>query len=214
VSIAILATPATVKSEAYPRFLATALNTPFVPGHFEKLTQPRWMPAKSPTIDSFAYRATLALGPKKRVIVYQLAPANWVEMIENGAPETEKRDAVRRDLGMLLGRTNEAARFDLVGEFCTHYPVFDAMIREEMQRLGKADAETPFIVQGPLMGELFRAQFLHHKPPKALGPVPAPPTPTFYMTGTNVDATRALARTIFPHDPEPRIEHREFAPRR
>lgn len=66
VVVGILATPATVKAEAYPRFLAKALNVQLPPGEFKKLTQPRWLAAKGPTIDSFAYITELALGPKKK----------------------------------------------------------------------------------------------------------------------------------------------------
>lgn len=210
VTVAILATPATIKSEAYPKFLAKALNAPFTPGEFKKMTQPRWLTSKGATIDSFAYVTELDLGPKKKVVVYQLAPANWVEMIENGAPEAEKREAVRRDLEMLVGQTRPGDRFEVVGEFCTHYPVFDGMIREELRKLGKLTADAPFVVQGPLMGQLFASQFIQRKPAKAAAPVAPPPTPPIYLSGTNLEATGALVRKIFPNDPEPRIAHREF----
>jgi glutamate racemase len=209
-TVAILATPATIKSEAYPRFLARALGVPFVPGTFDKMTQPRWLASKGPTIDSFSYVTELAAGPKKRVVIYQLAPANWVEMIENGAPENEKREAVRRDLEALVGRTKPGARFDVVGEFCTHYPVFDAMIREDLARLGKVADSVPFVVQGPLMGRLFRTQFLQRAPARAAGPVAPPGTPPFYMSGTNIESTRALVGKVFPGDPAPLIAHRDF----
>ena len=107
--MAIMATPATVKSEAYPKALARALNAAFVPGQFTRLTQARWLASKGATIDSYAYVTQLPLGPVKRVVVYQLAPANWVDMIENGAPEADKREAVARDLAMLVRETKPAA---------------------------------------------------------------------------------------------------------
>ena len=210
VTVAIMATPATVKSETYPKFLARALNVAFKPGQTRILTQPRWLTSKGPTIDSLAYVTQLALGPKKKVVIYQLAPANWVDMIEHGASDADKREAVRRDLAMLVGQTKAGDRFDVVGEFCTHYPVFDTMIQAELRTLGKVAGDTPFVVQGPIMGQLFRAQFLQRKPAKASGPVPPPPTPPIYLSGTNIESTRALVRQIFPDDPEPIIEHREF----
>jgi len=210
VTVVVMATPATVKSENYPRLLARALNAPFTPGSFTKITQPRWLASKGPTIDSFAYVTEIPLGPVKRVVVYQLAPANWVEMIENGAPEAEKREAVRRDVELLVGQTRPGARFDVVGEFCTHYPVFDAMIRGEFARLGRTSADTPFVVQGPIMAALFRSEFLGTYPPKAAGPVGPPATPAFYMSGTNIDATRTLVRKVFPNDPEPVIAQKDF----
>jgi glutamate racemase len=210
VTVGILATPATVKSENYPKFLARALNVPFVAGESRKMTQPRWLSAKGPTIDSIAYVSELVLGPKKKVVVYQLAPANWVEMIENGAADAEKQNAVARDLAMLVGQTRPGTRFEVVGEFCTHYPVFDAMIQAELRKLGKVTADAPFIVQGPLMADLFRNQFLQGKPARAAGPVAPPGTPPFYMTGTNVESTRALVKKVFPNDPDPLIAHKEF----
>ena len=60
------------------------------------------------------------------------------------------------------------------------------------------------------MGQLFRAQFLQRKPAKAAGAVPPPSTPPFFMSGTNIEPIRALVRAIFPNDPEPTIEHRDF----
>jgi glutamate racemase len=209
-TVAIMATPAAVKSETYPKFLARALGVAFVPGQITVMSQPRWLTSKGATIDSLAYATQLSVGPTKKVVVYQLAPANWVDMIEHGASDAEKREAVRRDLAMLLGRTKPGDRFDVVGEFCTHYPVFDAMIQAEYRRLGKVSPNAPFVVQGPLMGELFRTQFLQRKPARAAGPVPPPATPPFYMSGTNIEPIRALIKAIFPNDPEPPIEHREF----
>jgi glutamate racemase len=210
-TVAVMATPATARSETYPKALARALGVAPAPAEFTTFPQARWLASKGASITSLASVTELALGPEKRVIVYQFSPANWVEMIENGAPEAEKREAVRRDLARLTGRMRPGDRIDVVGEFCTHYPVFDAMIRQEFTALGKTAAGAPFVVQGPLMGQLFRSQFLQRKPPRAAGAVPAPGTPPFYMSGTNIEPIRALVRAIFPGDPEPRIEHREFA---
>ena len=209
-TVGILATPATVKSEAYPRMLARALNVAFAPGTFTKATQPRWLASKGASIDSFAYVTELLLGPRKKVVVYQLAPANWVEMIENGAPETEKREAVRHDLEMLVAQAKPAERFDVVGEFCTHYPVFDAMIREELRRLDRVTSDAPFVVQGPLMAQLFRTRFLDGKPAKARTPLAPAAAPPIYLSGTNIEATRALVRKVFPTEPEPIIERKDF----
>jgi hypothetical protein len=131
-------------------------------------------------------------------------------MIENGAPEAEERAAVRRDLEMLLGTMKAGERADVVGEFCTHYPVFDAMIRQEFARLDRAAAAAPFVVQGPLMGDLFRRRFLDRRPARSAGPVAPPEVPPFYLSGANIESTRALIRTLFPADPEPVVEHRDF----
>jgi glutamate racemase len=210
VEVAILATPATVRSENYPRLLAKALGVPLVPGTFTKLTQPRWMTSKGPSIDSYAYTTALKLGPAKRVVITQLAPANWVEMIENGAGDAEKRAAVRRDLELLTETPGITGRFDVVGEFCTHYPVFDGLIQSELRRLGRVADGAPFVVQGPIMGQLFRDEYLRRTPVRAGAQVLPPGTPAFYMTGTNAEAIRGLIRKVFPGDPEPLIAHKDF----
>lgn len=211
VTVAVLATPATVKSENYPRFLAKALNAPFKPGEFTKITQPRWLKTKDDTIDSYSYVNEINLGAKKKVVIYQFAPANWVDMIEHGASDKEKLEAINNDVKLLTNEAKPNAVFDVVGEFCTHYPVFDSMIQNQMKTLGKTTADAPFIVQGPLMGNLFKEQFLKKHPLKASQPVTPPTTPHIYLSGTNIESTQNLVKKIFPNDPAPIIERKSFA---
>lgn len=210
VNVAILATPATVKSENYPRLLAKALGVPPVPGTLTTLPQPRWLTSKGVQIDSFAYSVELALGPRKRVVIAQFAPANWVEMIENAAPDADKQEAVHRDLALLFSQAKPGTRFAVIGEFCTHYPVFDPLIQQTLRGLGCTQEDTAFVVQGPLMASLFRTNFLKQRPAKAAGPAQAPAPPAFCMTGSNVEAIRDLIQAVYPGGPEPVIEHREF----
>lgn len=210
VNVAVLATPATVKSENYPRLLAKALGVPPVPGTLTSLPQPRWLASKGAQIDSFAYSVELALGPRKRVVIAQFAPANWVEMIENGARDTDKRAAVHRDLALFFSQTKPGTRFDVVGEFCTHYPVLDGLIQQELRELACTGNDTAFVVQGPLMAGLFRTNFLKQRPAKAAGPAQAPAPPAFRMTGSNAEAIRGLIHAVFPSGPEPAIEHLDF----
>lgn len=209
VTVVVLATPATVKSESYPRALAKALHAEFKPGSLTAHRQSRWLRSKGGSIESYTYETELRLGARKRVVIEQLAPANWVEMIENGAAETEKDEAVQRDLGMLQAMMGQGRVADVVGEFCTHYPVLDARIQRAMKAQGLARAETPFVVQGPLVGELFRKQFLAGHP-LAGKTEPVPGTPPIYLSGTNIEATRRLAEEIFPKDPAPEIETKNF----
>lgn len=210
VHVAILATPATVKSENYPRLLAKALGVPPVPGTLTSLPQPRWLSSKGPQIDSFAYAVELALGPRKRVTIAQFAPANWVEMIENGAPDPDKREAVQRDLALLFSQAKPGTRYEVIGEFCTHYPVFDPLIQQALRGLGRTQEDTTFVVQGPLMADLFRTNFLKQQPAKNAVPAATPAPPSFCMTGSNVEAIRGLIHAVFPSGPEPLIEHRDF----
>ena len=210
VAIAVLATPATVKSESYPRFLAKALNVEFKPGKFIKSAQSRWLKSKGGNIDNFFYVTELALGPKKKVVVYQMAPANWVEMIENGASDTEKRRAVKNDLQLLADHLRPGQTIEAVGEFCTHYPVLNGMIQEEMKERRMVAKNAPFIVQGPVMAALFSRQFLQTKPAKSVQPVEPPGTPPIYLSGTNIEATQNLVKSIFPNDSLPIIQKKEF----
>lgn len=210
VAIAVLATPATVKTENYPKFVARALSVEFKPGEFIKSTKPRWLKSKGGNIDNIASMTELALGPKKKVVIYQMAPANWVEMIENGASDAEKREAVKNDLQLLADSMRPGQTIDVVGEFCTHYPVVDAMIQEEMNQRGMVSKNAPFIVQGPLMAALFKRQFLQKKPGRSAQPVEPPGTPPIYLSGANIEATRSLVKKIFPNDTEPAIQTKEF----
>ncbi|MBF0441896.1 MAG: aspartate/glutamate racemase family protein [Oligoflexales bacterium] len=210
VNIAIFATPATVKSENYPKFLAKALNTDFKPGILKKITQPRWLKKKGATIDSYAYVAEFPLSSGKKVSVYQMAPANWVDMIENGASDSEKRFNVENDIKTLTSQINTDAVFDVVGEFCTHYPVFDSIIQSELKGSHKVTTEAPFVVQGPLMGSLFNKTYLQSQPWKNDNEVSPPNTPSIYLTGDNISSFMELVKKIFPNDPEPAIAKKEF----
>jgi len=212
VTMVVMATPAAIRSESYPEFLAKALKIEFKPGVFTRHTQTRWLKSKGETIDSYTYVNEFQLGQKKKVLIYQMAPANWVDMIEFGAPDAEKLAAVKNDLAMLTGQFKPGTVFDVVGEFCTHYPVFDTMIQDELRGLGKVTQDTPFIVQGPLMGKLFKEQFLKKRPFKSDKPVPPPSTPHIYLSGINIDTTKALVKKIFPNDPEPTVTRKEFLP--
>ncbi|MDD4870994.1 MAG: hypothetical protein PHR77_10580 [Kiritimatiellae bacterium] len=212
VTMVVMATPAAIRSENYPAFFAKALKVEFKPGVFTKLTQPRWLKSKGETIDSYTYVNEFRLGLEKKVLMYQMAPANWVDMIEYGAPDAEKLAAVKSDLAMLTSQFKPETVFDVVGEFCTHYPVFDAMIQVELRGLRKVAPDTPFIVQGPLMGKLFKEQFLQKKPFKSDKAVPPPSAPSIYLSGANIDATKVLVKKIFPNDPEPSVKRKEFLP--
>ena len=139
-----------------------------------------------------------------------MAPANWVEMIENGASDTEKRRAVKNDLQLLADHLRPGQTIEAVGEFCTHYPVLNGMIQEEMKERRMVAKNAPFIVQGPVMAALFSRQFLQTKPAKSVQPVEPPGTPPIYLSGTNIEATQNLVKSIFPNDSLPIIQKKEF----
>lgn len=211
VNVAILATPATVRSENYPIYLAKALGVPYVPARKTSVPQPRWFKGKEAVIDSVVTTTELKLGPVKKVVIYQLAPANWVDMIEHGASDEEKKAAVSGDLKALLAMVKEPVAFDVVGEFCTHYPVFDTMIQDTFRSLQRASAATPFVVQGPLMGALFEKNFTaSHALMTAPVALPRTATPKILISGENKAATEALAAKVFPNDPAPVVEQGSF----
>ncbi len=82
--------------------------------NLEKLPNPAGFIDKD-TIANYAYVTHFALGPRKKVIVYQFAPANWVELIENGAPDEDKRTNVKSDLRTLTEELKIRDTFDVVG---------------------------------------------------------------------------------------------------
>lgn len=209
VTIAIIATPATIKSENYPRYIFNSLHVDFKPSDFTKITQPRWLKSKGDSIDSYTSTVEVTLSNNKKVKIYQLAPANWVDMIENGASDEEKETAVKNDIKKLTEQFNKDSKFDVVGEFCTHYPVFDSMIKKEMKSLNKVN-DAPFIVQGPLMGDLFEKKFLENNKIKSLTSVRDVGDLKINLSGDNIEETKELVKKIFPEDTSSVIEKKSF----
>ncbi|MBS0394541.1 MAG: aspartate/glutamate racemase family protein, partial [Proteobacteria bacterium] len=121
-SLVVMATPATVRSMTYPRRLAALYGVPLAEQPPKAYRQPRWYRTLGDSVESLTQRSEIALPGGRRIEVVQLAPANWVELIEHGADLRERRAAVRRDLGLLWPELPGRAAPDVVGYFCTHYP--------------------------------------------------------------------------------------------
>lgn len=206
VNVVILATPATLKARAYLRALADAYGTELRDSPLSFHTQERWFQKKSKVVESAAGVATLELPGGKRITITQVGPANWVEMIEHGAPRAVKQRAIKRDLTLL----SSEAPWDVVGEFCTHFPAVDDLIKQSAVDLGLAGAETVYIKQGPLMAGIFR-QLVRGRlgGPQTAVEIPAAQARIF-ISGGNVKETQELAREIFPQDPLPTIERINF----
>lgn len=206
VTVAILATPATIKSGAYVRALAESYGV--TPPHYDvKFTsQKRWLLPQGPEVSSASGELLLSLPGKKSIRVILLGPANWVDLIENGASSTEKTKIIARDLKLLTGKH----RWNIVGEFCTHFPAIESLIKTEAGSMGIVDRETSFIAQGPLMAETFRSLILP-KLPKGRNKISAPQARArIFISGENVEATRTLAREVFPQDPVPEVSILNF----
>jgi glutamate racemase len=218
-TLVILATPATVRSMTYPRRLAALYGAPIAEGELRAVTEPRWHAAQGTSIDNLLQHDVITLSSGKRIEVYQLAPANWVEMIEHGADLAEKNAAIHRDLGLLFEALPGGAAPDVVGYFCTHYPILDGAIRAEFASRTTGAAGTHYIAQGALMASLFQqmaeARLKGHERAKPLtdaqlAPLLVEARPEITISGANGAVTRALARAVFPGEPEPTVTEQDL----
>lgn len=214
VHFAILAAPATVMSMAYPRQLAALYKVKADEQPVNVFSQPRWFKAKGEAIESGTQRTTLHLPNGKTIHIYQMAPGNWGEMIERGAPPVDKSQAVKRDMKLLFDLLPGQAKLDVIGYFCTHYPALDEAIRHEVEQHNYSHAESVYIKQGPLMADLFKdyaeTKLKDHQRQQSLTPsereeLKKQSQPVIEITGDNVDATRELTEALFPGDPVPVI---------
>lgn len=214
----ILATPATVKSMVYPRQLAALYSTSLIEEQPRTFPQPRWFTANGPTT-SLTQKNVIALSGGRSIEVFQLAPANWVELIEHGADAKTKQAAIRRDLALLLPQLANDAAPDVVGYFCTHYPIFDAAIRAEMTAQRPAARAMHYIAQGQLMADLFqemaarRLSGRRRQAPlgeEALQALRVSARASVTISGQNGAVTRDLIRTLFPGDPVPPVTEEDM----
>ena len=217
-TLVILATPATVKSMVYPQQLAALYGASLAADPARSFTQPRWYAPLGQTVQSLTQKSVIALPGDRHIDVYQLAPANWVELIEHGADLKQRHDAVHRDLALLLAQITGGAAPDVVGYFCTHYPILDGLIRAEMtsQRGGneRQVGRTSYISQAALMANLFRSMATERlkgharvvaADTAALAALQERARASITISGRNGSTTRALARAMFPADPEPMV---------
>jgi glutamate racemase len=214
VHFAILATPATIKAGAYPTALTSLYDGVLRSDPLNAVHQSRWLQSAGKTIDSFTKKAVIDLKSGKKIYLYQVAPANWVDLIEHEGTLKDKHNAIENDLTLLENLLPKEIKLDGVGEFCTHYPVFDKAIQLRLSETEKADDKTFFIKQGPLMAEIFdkkiKEKLMSKKRPKplaensdALKELYDILRPTIDISGDNVDATKRLAKTVFPNEREP-----------
>ncbi|QLE78563.1 hypothetical protein FLM55_01925 [Francisella sp. Scap27] len=206
-NISIISTPATLKSKAYPEALAKLYGGKLTSQKITKIVQDRWYKKNTKeNITSLTRVSTIEFGNKK-IFIYQLAPANWVDLIEHGASKKVKEEIVFRDLNLLKSIIPAGTKIDVFGEFCTHYPVVDSIIKNDTK--GVKTDKTQYILQGPLMANLFLERL---KPEIQQYKRQTPLTdgdelqklykelkPSIVVTGDNVKETRELVNTIF-HD--------------
>ena len=70
-------------------------------------------------------------------------------------------------------------------------------------------SDAQFVMQGSLMGDLFVKQYLKKRPPKS-ETATLPPTLRVYLSGTNIETTKALVKKIFPDEATPSITRKGF----
>jgi glutamate racemase len=203
----------------YPRKLAALYGTALAEEPAQAYTQPRWFSTSGATLQSLTQKSVLRLPEGRRIDIYQLAPANWVEMIEHGADLKVKHDAVQRDLALLRAALPAGATPDVVGYFCTHYPILDGMIRAEMAAGAASPNATSYIAQGQLMATLFKRmaveRFKGHErvlpiSDQEIARLQERARATITISGSNGATTSELARTLFPGDPAPQVTEEDM----
>ncbi len=206
----IFATPATTKTEIYPKTIAQLYGAELIR---EKPLAPAGEALNG--LQNFIGKSSLKLDNGKKIHLYSFAPAEWVGLIEGGADLKTKHSAVNRDLALLETILPPKQKIDGVGEFCTHYPVFDRLIRARFAEQNLTDNHTAYIVQAPLMAEIFEKRAAEKlSAHNRLTPADEPELrrlyemsrPTITISGDNRAQTEALARTVFPDDPAPIIK--------
>ncbi len=205
VFVALLATPATIKNGAYIKALAQAYSVTATEAPLKNFPQERWFKEKGKEVISVAGEVTLKLSGKKTIFISLIGPANWVELIEHGASKAEKTTAITRDLSLLAAKT----KWDVVGEFCTHFPAVDAIIKTESTKLGLSGAKTSYIKQGPLMAEIFRKMISPRLLPSSQK-ISKKVQAKIFISGSNLQETKNLARELFPEAPAPEVQQITF----
>jgi glutamate racemase len=208
--IVIFATPATVKSMAYPTRLANAYQGKLEQGEVQEFQRYDWKNA-SRQVANFFSSSLIQLPQNKTIFIYQFAPGNWVSMIEQGAPDAIKKRVVQEDIQQFLESISPDHKLDIVGLFCTHYPVFMDSIKNETTIRGYADLSTQFIEQGALAATYaYDALSVQYVDRARMTPITEQELkrllkqaePKIVLSGENTEQTRNLVNTIFPelHD--------------
>ena len=214
----LFATPVTVKSMSYPKKLAELYNSKLLPGDIRTKDVQKWDDLKGKDQNCYN-KSIILLHDEKKIYVYQVGPANWVGMIEKGASDTVKKKFVTADVNLMLSLLPKGQRIDVLGFFCTHYPVFKEIISDIVKSNGYAKSTTDFVIQGPLMANLFLKKYekilANNKRTKPISEdelkrLEKFAEPKITLTGDNVKETKGLTKSLFPNDPMPEIKLDSF----
>jgi glutamate racemase len=205
-TLAVFATPATVKSMTYPAKLADSCQGTLENGPLQEIWQEDWKDSARQTAN-FVSRSLIRLPEKKTIYIYQFAPGNWVSMIEEGASDDVKQRIVQDDVRQFLESLPPGQGLAVVGLFCTHYPVFKRIIETAVMASGFADASTQFVEQGDFAAAsaygAISSQCTDQARPAAIAGkdlerLMESAKPRIVISGDNVAQTQNLVRTIFP----------------
>lgn len=204
IHLALLVTPATLKSDIYPRNLQKAFGLKEIKNsHNQIIEQTRWRQVKTKTIQSAYSVVDFSLNDtsKQRVYIHQIAPGNWVEMIEYQASPQVSLESIVKDLKLLTSTMPTKKPFQLVAEFCTHFPVYHQQIKNELEYLKLSTNETDYLQQGEIFAKIFRdivvKEHQSHKRKKVISKSISF-DPAIFITGDNKLETEKLVNLIFP----------------
>lgn len=211
VTIAILSTPATLRSEVYSKGLQNLYGITNANSlEVKTLNQKRWNKSNNEQVQSLA--GYIAFSPvsnlNKKIRFYQLAPANWVEMIEHGAKGNDTNIAVNEDLKSLINllRPDKNTSFQIISEFCTHFPVVHNQIKSTLKKLNLENSTTEYVQQGKIFSKVFLEKIKNdlvntNKLDKSTTKTKNS-SPKIYISGNNIEETKNLVQTIFPNQKE------------
>ncbi|NCC25864.1 MAG: hypothetical protein EOM25_11840 [Deltaproteobacteria bacterium] len=191
---------------AYPTRLAEAYQGNLEQSELQEFRRYDWTDA-SKQMSNFFSRSLIKLPQGKTIFIYQFAPGNWVSMIEQGALEGIKKQVVQEDVRQFLERIPPNHKLNIVGLFCTHYPVFVNTIKNETTMSGYADLSTQFIEQGALAAtyayDALSGQYVDRVrttplPEQELMLLLEQAEPKIVLSGENIEQTKKLVQTIFP----------------
>ena len=217
-NLSLFATPATVKSMIYPNKLSKLYKAELLTRPLKELSITKW-DNKNIIKENIFSKSIILLPDEKKIYIYQVGPANWVDMIEKRAPLLEKRKIVKEDVKLLLSLMPKSQKINVLGFFCTHYPVYKENISNQIKSLGYSAKDIEYVVQGPIMAKLFvdkyekelsgktRKESLANK---ELNELEKKSRPIIIISGENLNETKQLAKLIFPNDPAPEIKKENF----
>lgn len=209
--IAILSTPATLKSEVYTKGIQNVFGLKTVkPLEYQFFEQKKWLPSQNNSVQSFAGAISFSPKdqPKKKIHLYHYAPSTWVEMIEHGASQADFNLAIKRDLSALtkLYAPPNNKKFHIVSEFCTHFPVVHSQIQESLETLGLQNSSTEYVQQGKIFTQVFTEKVESQLGAKKTSQAQQTPIVSpIYITGNNIEETKNLVKTVFPEQKEIRV---------